>query len=386
MIFVAETSGGGRVEYRDTKRWWWLLSLLPALIPPGFYAVMLATGNPLWSLGPLLFIFVGIPLIDVIVGEDRANPPEEVVEALSADRFYTRLLWAAVAGSYLSFAISLWVFAAAPLPVWAMIAVAASAGVISGEALTVGHELGHRGDRVSRVLAQAINGLSWYGHFTQEHNGGHHVEVATPEDSASARYGESLWRFALREIPHGLRRGWALEAARLEKRGRPVWSTDNRILQSWAISAAILIAAVAAFGWIVLPFFLLHNPLAWLQLTMANYVEHYGLKRARRPDGRYEPCRPHHSWNTNHVFSNLILFHLQRHSDHHANPRRPYQALRHYEDLPHLPSGYPGSFVLAAIPPLWFRVMNPKVMAWAGGDIARVNTGPEPMDGAHAER
>ena len=108
---------------------------------------------------------------------------------------------------------------------------------------------------------------------------------------------------------------------------------------------------------------------------MANYVEHYGLKRARRADGKYEPCRPIHSWSTNHIFSNLLLFHLQRHSDHHANPMRPYQALRDFEALPRLPSGYPGCLVLAFIPPLWFHVMNPKVMAWAEGDIDRVNTG-----------
>jgi alkane 1-monooxygenase len=126
----------------------------------------------------------------------------------------------------------------------------------------------------------------------------------------------------------------------------------------------------------MLPLLLVHHAVAWSQLTFANYVEHYGLKRQKRADGRYEPCQPHHSWNTNHRVSNLLLFHLQRHSDHHANPMRPYQALRNFDELPRLPSGYPGCYWLAAFPPLWFRVMDPKVIAWANGDLSRTNLDP----------
>jgi alkane 1-monooxygenase len=115
--------------------------------------------------------------------------------------------------------------------------------------------------------------------------------------------------------------------------------------------------------------------MAWFQLTSANYVEHYGLLRRKEADGRYERCQPHHSWNSNHVFSNLLLFHLERHSDHHAHPNRRYQSLRHFENLPSLPTGYFGMFLLAYCPPLWFRVMNPRLMALphVAGDPARVN-------------
>ena len=126
----------------------------------------------------------------------------------------------------------------------------------------------------------------------------------------------------------------------------------------------------------MIPFLVIHHVYAWYGLTQANYVEHYGLLRQKLPNGRYELPEPRHSWNTNHIYSNLVSFHLQRHSDHHANALRPYQALRDFEDLPRLPSGYPGCFGLAMIPPLWFKVMDPKLMAWAGGDIAKVNVHP----------
>jgi alkane 1-monooxygenase len=152
------------------------------------------------------------------------------------------------------------------------------------------------------------------------------------------------------------------------------------LLQAYAISLLIAAALIWAFGWITLPFLILHHFIGWLQLTQANYVEHYGLKRERKENGRYMPVEPRHSWNTNHIVSNLMLFHLQRHSDHHANPLRPYQALRNFSELPRLPSGYPGSYALAVVPPLWRRVMDPKVIAWAGGDISKVNVDPGRAD------
>jgi alkane 1-monooxygenase len=141
----------------------------------------------------------------------------------------------------------------------------------------------------------------------------------------------------------------------------------------------------AMFGWIMAPFLLIHHFYGWYGLTQANYVEHYGLLRQKLTNGRYELCEPRHSWNTNHTYSNLISFHLQRHSDHHANALRPYQALRDFDNLPRLPSGYPGCFGMAAIPWLWFKVMDPKVMAWAGGDIAKVNIDPDKKDELYAK-
>ena len=137
---------------------------------------------------------------------------------------------------------------------------------------------------------------------------------------------------------------------------------------------------MALFGWPALLFLVIHNLMAWFQLTSANYIEHYGLLRAKRADGSYERCQPHHSWNSNHVCSNLLLFHLERHSDHHANPQRRYQSLRDFEDVPRLPSGYFGMYLLAYVPPLWFRVMDKRLMELphVQSDLSRVNRGPEP--------
>jgi alkane 1-monooxygenase len=127
----------------------------------------------------------------------------------------------------------------------------------------------------------------------------------------------------------------------------------------------------------MLPFLAIHNVVAWWQLTSANYVEHYGLLRARLPDGSYERCQPHHSWNTNHLFSGWTMFHLQRHSDHHSHPGRWYQSLRHLDDLPQLPNGYWGMFVVAWIPPLWFRLIDPRLVAYTRRHGLPINFDPD---------
>ena len=133
----------------------------------------------------------------------------------------------------------------------------------------------------------------------------------------------------------------------------------------------------ALFGPMILLFLVPHHFLAWLALTQANYVEHYGLMRARAANGKYERTQPKHSWNTNHTYSNMLSFHLQRHSDHHAYPQRPYQVLRDYNDVPTLPTGYGGCFAIAFFPPAWFKMMDQRVMDWAGGDITKVNIDPK---------
>ncbi len=268
-----------------------------------------------------------------------------------------------------------WFVASQGLSIPGLLALSLMVGAISGYGINTGHELGHKKSKADRLAARLVLAVPFYGHFSMEHNAGHHADVATPEDSASARYGENIYRFALREIPGGFRRGWRLERERLERRGSSAWSWRNEILQSYALSALLYGALLLAFGWVILPFLLIQTFWAWWQLTSANYVEHYGLLREKGPDGRYERCQPHHSWNANHLASNLVLFHLERHSDHHAYAARHYQSLRHFDDVPQLPSGYFGMFLLAYVPPLWFRVMDPRLLELVGGDLSRVNRG-----------
>jgi len=373
MIFVSQSKNGNVVEYRDAKRWLWILSVLSPSIPFLSAIFLLSTGNALWSLFPVIFYFMFIPLLDYLVGEDLNNPPEEVVEAMSNDPYYRVLLFVSIPIFYASFIGAAYAAMQPETPWWAFFALAWGAGISSGSGLTVGHELGHKPNRLNQWGAKLINAVSGYGHFCIEHNRGHHILVATPEDPASAKMGESVYRFALREIPGTAVRGWQLERERLAKKGLPFFHWRNDILQSYAITSVMAVALSAWLGFFVLCFIILQNFIGWLQLTFANYVEHYGLLRQKKENGRYEPCEPRHSWNTNHIVSNLMLFHLQRHSDHHANPLRPYQALRNFAELPRLPSGYPGCYGLAALPRLWFRVMDPKVMAWANGDISKTN-------------
>lgn len=375
MIFVGTTKEGESVSFVDRKRYLWVLSVLSPCVPGICALILLSGGGLFWAAFPLLFYFVFVPILDMVVGEDTTNPPEEVVEQLSADAYYRVLLHLSVFVFYFTFFACAYAVGTLDLPFWAFLVLTISAGVASGSGLTVGHELGHKHDRVDRLSAKFINALTGYAHFNIEHNQGHHLMVATPQDPASSRFNESIYCFALREIPYTAVRGWQLERRRLEKKGFGFWNWRNDLLQGYAITLAFAAALIVMFGGIMVAFLLLHHLVGWLQLTSANYVEHYGLKRELKENGRYHPCEPHHSWNTNHVVSNLLLFHLQRHSDHHANPMRPYQSLRNFEELPRLPSGYPGSFVLAYVPALWFKVMNPKVIEWAGGDMNRINHG-----------
>ncbi len=355
----------------------WLISLIPPLAPAASYAAYFASdGAAVATLGPLIFIYLLVPALDGVVGPDPRNAPPAVLDEISKDPFYRRLLYVGGALLYASFFLTVWFVSAQSLPVWAYLALAFGVGLIHGDAMNIGHELGHKASRADRMAAQMVTGLIGYGHFCIEHNRGHHIQVATPEDPASARMGESVYAFALRELPGALRRGWRCEAGRLKRKGLPTASAHNEILQSYALTLAVIAAATLIAGWLILPFILIHHFAAWYALTNANYVEHYGLLREARADGRYEPTAPRHSWNTNHLVSNLLLFQLQRHSDHHAHPARPYQALRHDPSAPQLPSGYPGCYALAAFPPLWFRVMDPKVIAWAGGDLDRANVAP----------
>ncbi len=182
----------------------------------------------------------------------------------------------------------------------------------------------------------------------------------------------------MREIPGSIRSAWGIEKERLTRRGKSAWHPNNQILQSYALSALLAVGLISLFGWIMIPFLLIHHVAAYWQLTSANYVEHYGLLRTKDENGRYERCEPHHSWNSNFAFSNLVIFHLQRHSDHHAHPLRRYQALRHYDELPTLPFGYFAAFVVAYIPPLWFRVMDKRLLALphVQGDLDKVNVDP----------
>ena len=376
--YLGTTVDGVAVSYVDKKRWFWLLSVLFPLQP--FMAITLhyKTGVEAWFLLPFLINFVLYPIIDWLIGEDTNNPPEEVVMQLDQDHYYRRLTYAIVPLHFVSLTGSVWYATAATLSWWAFLLLATFAGFTAGLAINTAHELGHKNSKIEKLLAKIALAVPGYGHFTIEHNRGHHKYVSTFEDPASARMGESIYKFALREIPGAFKGAWGIEKQRLKSRGKSVWHSNNAILQSYALTAAMTVAFTWLFGWLALPFLLIHNLCAYWQLTSANYIEHYGLLRLGDETGKLERCEPRHSWNSNHTFSNLVLFHLERHSDHHTHPLRRYQSLRHFENLPQLPNGYFGMYVLAYIPWLWFKVMDQRLMALphVAGDIEKVNIDP----------
>jgi len=368
----------GLIQFKDKKRWFWVTAILWSLLPLMIMGGFLYSSNPWVLVIPFIAAFILIPIIDYFLGTDTSNPPEELVPQLDADPYYRRLLIAAIPAHFIVVIAGAWLVATYSLSIGVFVVFAAMMGLNSGMSINTAHEIGHKNTKLERLLSRVVLAVSGYGHFCIEHNLGHHRDVSTPEDPASSRMGESIYRFMLREIPGAAKRGWSAEAKRLEKRGKSFWSVDNHILQSYSMTLVFQGGLIAVFGWILLPFFLIHNFMAWFQLTSANYIEHYGLLREKKPNGKYERCQPHHSWNANHIFSNLILFQLERHSDHHANPARSYQSLRSFKNLPELPSGYFGMYALAYFPTLWFKVMDKRVMAvpHINGDLSKVNIDP----------
>ena len=339
----------------------------------GPVAYLLGQTSPAWFFVAIALFYIGIPLLDALLGEDLSNPPESAVPRLEADRYYRWIVYATVPVIWGSLLFNVVFLATHELHWTSWLATTVITGSMLGFGLNLSHELGHKKDWVGRKLGLFNSALGGYGHFSIEHNRGHHRHVATPEDPASSKMGETIYRFMFRELPGAYFRAWDLETERLERAGKSVWSLDNEVVQGGLITIALYGGLIAAFGAKVVPVLAVIAFWGAFQLTSANYIEHYGLLRQRKADGRYEHCQPHHSWNSNHLLSNLVVFHLQRHSDHHANPTRSYQSLRNFSDLPTLPSGYFGMFLAAYVPPVWFAIMDKRVVQAVGGKVERIN-------------
>ena len=368
----------GEINYTDKKRYLWLMSMLWPLMPLGAIYLFTQTGIQAVLAIPLALSYIVVPLLDWLVGEDTNNPPEELVPQLEEDRYYRILTYLTVPMHFIVLFAFAWLVGTYDLSVISILVVALVAGSYSGIGINTAHELGHKNTTLEKWLAKIVLAVPAYGHFSAEHNRGHHILVSTPEDPASSRLGESLYAFAVREISGTFVRGWQLENERLAKEEKSFLSIHNEILQSYAMSALFQGSLVAYFGWILVPFLIMHNFWAWSQLTLANYIEHYGLLREKKSNGNYERCKPHHSWNANYIVSNVVLFHLERHSDHHAYPARRYQSLRNFENIPELPNGYFGMYMLSYVPWLWFKVMDKRVLALPHiqGDLSKVNICP----------
>jgi len=363
-------------RWRDPKRYLWLLGLFVPTLPFLAWGLVELTGLGIfWFYGPAL-VFGVFPLADLLVGRDAHNPPDSAIKWLEQDRYYRWCTYLYIPIQYAGLVFACWLWTSGKLSTIEDIGLALTVSMVSGIAINTAHELGHKRASLERWLSKVALAQSGYGHFFIEHNRGHHVRVATPEDPASSRLGESFYAFLPRTVAGSLGSSWELERTRLARMDRSPWTLHNDILNAWAMTAVLFAALAVVFGPIVLPYLILQAVLGFSLLEVVNYLEHYGLLRQRREDGRYERTRPEHSWNSNNVASNVLLYHLQRHSDHHANPIRRYQALRHVEEAPQLPTGYAGMIVLAAFPPLWRRVMDRRLLQHYGGDVTRANIAP----------
>ena len=316
-----------------------------------------------------------IPALDFLIGTDRSNPPESAVKQLESDNYYRYIVYAYIPLQYAGTLITLW-FACTELGPLGIIAGLFSCAYVNGIGINTGHELGHKRDALSQFLAKIALAPVAYGHFYVEHNFGHHRRVATPEDPASSKMGENFWQFLPRTVVGSIKSACEIERQRLYRKGMGFWTWRNDVLQAWAMTVVLYSACTIVLGWSALAFLLIQAVLGASLLEVINYVEHYGLLRQKDAHGRYERCLPKHSWNSNHIVTNLVLYQLQRHSDHHAHPNRAFQALRHFEDSPQLPSGYASMMMLAYFPPLWFKVMDPLVVEHHRGDFNKANVHP----------
>ncbi|MGR3377951.1 alkane 1-monooxygenase [Salipiger abyssi] len=338
----------------------WLTYILPPLVMLG------AVRGGLWVLLPPLATWYLFSALDVALGLNKESADPQTEESRL---FWYRLgvmLWAPV--QFVTLYALIWYLGHSDhLNGWEKFGVMFGTGVMTGTVgIVYAHELLHQSNRLERNLADWLLAMVLYSHFRSEHLLVHHVWVGTPRDAVTARYNEGFHRYyprVLRECPASAFRA---EAAMLARRKLPWWHRRNPFWKYAALQLAMLALAVLLAGWSGLLFFVVQAGVAIWQLELTNYVEHYALTRRHLGDGKYEHVKPHHSWNSAHTATNWLLINLQRHSDHHYKPDRRFPLLQNYEEreAPQLPYGYPIMTMAAMVPPLWRRIMNPKVRAW----------------------
>lgn len=366
-------------SWKDPKRYQWLLSPALPLIGTAAlagYAIAPKKLRALAWFGPALVHGI-LPAMDRIIGEDESNPPDEAIAGLEKDPYYNIITKAFIPAQYAMTFLGCYLATRKNVPMADRIGITISVGALNGVAINTGHELGHKQERHNRIGSMLALAPTFYTHFAVEHNFGHHRRVATPEDPASSRLGESFWKFLPRTVIGSLKSAVEIEKSRLARKGKGFWSFDNELLQGWAISAGFVAANVVVSGPRAIPFLVAQGAYGASLLEVVNYIEHYGLLRQKDANGKYERTQPEHSWNSNYVVTNLVLYQLQRHSDHHAYPARSFQALRHFPKAPQLPGGYASMLMPAYMPTVWFEMMDKRVIEHYQGDFSKINWDPE---------
>jgi alkane 1-monooxygenase len=315
-----------------------------------------------WTFLGVGFAFGFIPLVETFATGTKENIATEMEEKRSKEKFFDLLLYFNLP---LLCCILLTYFQKTPTyNLTEFIGATLSVGLMVGAlGINVAHELGHRTNPNEQRIAKLLLLPALYIHFIIEHNRGHHKNVATDLDPASARFGESIYAFWVRAVMGEYRSAWHLEVKRLEKANLPFWSWKNDMIRFHLYEIAYLALIAYCYGLTGFLTAIMVAAIGVLLLESTNYIEHYGLRRKKLPTGHYEKVMPWHSWNSNHELGRIILYELTRHSDHHFKASRKFQILKYHEKSPQLPFGYPSSILISLIPPVWFSIMNKKVLA-----------------------
>lgn len=332
----------------------------PLLVYLGSLQAFLAQGFPVWI--PVMYAWIIIPLLELFIRPDSSNLSIAEEELVKNDRSYDLFLYLIVPLQYVAMGFFLWSVTYQQQSWIDITGKVFVMGLLCGTfGINVGHELGHRSKKGERFLAKLLLLSSLYMHFFIEHNKGHHKHVATPHDPASARYNEWLYAFYFRSIFFSYLGAWKISLRDSRKKNGTVLSWRNEMLWYHIIQVSFVAFLFFFFGWMTALLFTAAALHGILLLETVNYIEHYGLQRRPVTGGHYERALPAHSWNSNHIIGRIMLFELSRHSDHHYLASRKYQVLRHHENSPQMPTGYPGMMLLASVPPAWFYIMNKRV-------------------------
>jgi alkane 1-monooxygenase len=333
---------------------------LAYLMPISGYWSVYAQG--FWSLSTVLFAFGVLPLLETIYKGNALNFTANEEEERNSMRFFDWLLYLNIPLLYGLVFFYCTTLAHGSLSLFELIGSTLSVGIVVGTiGINVAHELGHRATYSEQSMAKILLLPALYMHFFIEHNLGHHKNVATDADPASSRLNETMYAFWWRSTSQSYLDAWRLETERLQKLNFKFWSSHNQMLHFQGIQLIYLGIIALFWGIKVMLFAIVIAIVGFLLLECVNYIEHYGLRRRQLPNGYYEKVLPCHSWNSDHDLGRIILYELTRHSDHHFKATRKFQVLRHFDESPQLPHGYPGSILIALVPPLWFKIMNKRL-------------------------
>ncbi|WP_052162210.1 alkane 1-monooxygenase [Aquabacterium sp. NJ1] len=341
----------------------------------GAFASILAGGH--WTTVGLLAIVVYYVVGDAVLGDDTSTPSFGFPGILTFQLWLSlplvaaivfAMVWSVCPGDPLGFGA--WVHAQTGYDILAARAATTWLHHASGIVLTIlmigiigtipAHELTHRTwDPISMLIGRWILAYSFDTNFSIEHVYGHHRYVSTTADPATAPRGRSVYTHILASTIKGHHSAWTIEAKRLRREGHAVFSPRNAVLRGVFMSSLLVAAAWAMGGAVATAVFVTCALGAKALLEIVNYLEHYGM--VRNPD---VPVQPRHSWNTNRRISSWSMFNLTRHSHHHAQGEVPYQDLRPMPEAPMMIGGYLTTIIAAMIPPLWHKLMIPKVLEW----------------------